>query len=77
MGKICFQARTLEHLKTIFYPIYGMRKIENGSPGRAITRLKEISIYFQSAVIKFTLFSLLPKQRNMNLSSGVLGCPVY
>jgi len=61
----------------IFYPTYGIRKIENSSPERAITQLKETNIYLQSARIKFSLFSLLPKQTNMNLASGVLSYPVY
>lgn len=38
--------------------------------------IKEVSICLQSAGIKFGLVSLLSKQPNMNLSSGVLSCPI-
>lgn len=53
-----------------------MRKTENSNPEKVITQLKEIKICLQSADIKFSLISLLPKQLNVNLSSGVLSCPV-
>lgn len=47
-----------------------MKKIENGSPRRVITQLKEKKLFFlQSAGIKFSLVSLSPKQLNTNLSS--------
>lgn len=53
-----------------------MRKIESGSPGRATTQLKEISICLQSARIKLSLVSLLSKQLNTNLSSEVLSSSI-